>query len=76
MDAIQVSLLKKKKQKKAGESISLPEGICLKLSHPLANAFANMLKAFLIKVITDKEVGMTGLDCLQNLLKNTFSPHD
>jgi len=73
MDAMQVSLLKK--TKKTGESISLPEGICLKLSH-LANAFANVLKAFLIKVITDKEVGMTGLDCLQNLLKNTFSPHD
>ena len=74
MDAMQVSLLKK--NKKTGESISLPEGISLKLSHPLANAFVNVLKAFLINVITDKEVGMTGLDCLQHLLKNTFSPHD
>jgi len=46
------------------------------LSHAIAKAFDDVLKAFLIEVITDKEVGMTGLDCLQNLMKYTFSPHN
>jgi len=46
------------------------------MSQASAKAFEDVLKAFLIELIMDKEVEMTGHDCLKTLMKNTFSHHD